>query len=149
MFAAMATREVLDGVTSAVDRASFGVLTQTFGPDLVDIVADQGEAVQQRRGEPPARLTLYLVPAWSPLGGRPLPGGARHRREPGRLRRLHRLCEQAVARVTIRAGEDPELREAVVYRLLHPAPDPGEELLYRVVWVAALPSPMCRSRLPG
>lgn len=47
MFAATTTREVLDGVTNAVDRASFGVLTQTFGPDLVDIVAEQGGAVQQ------------------------------------------------------------------------------------------------------
>lgn len=61
VLAATADREILDGVTNAADRASFGVLTQTFTPDLVDAVTTQGGAVQQRRRELPARLTLYLV----------------------------------------------------------------------------------------
>lgn len=52
---------ILDGVTNAADRASFGVLTQTFDAHLVEEVATQGGAVQQRWRELPARLTLYLV----------------------------------------------------------------------------------------
>ncbi|WP_239643905.1 IS4 family transposase [Nocardiopsis kunsanensis] len=48
-------------MTNAADRASFGVLTQTFAADLVDLVTTQGGALQQRRRELPARLTLYLV----------------------------------------------------------------------------------------
>src|SRR5699024_1069478 len=52
---------ILAGVTNAADRASFGVLTQTFVPDLVQAVTTQGGALQQRRRELPAPLTLYLV----------------------------------------------------------------------------------------
>ncbi|MBB5996641.1 hypothetical protein HNR25_003901 [Streptomonospora salina] len=48
-------------MTNAADRASFGVLTQTFDPHLVEEVATRGGALQQRRRELPARLTLYLV----------------------------------------------------------------------------------------
>ncbi|SIO86471.1 hypothetical protein [Nocardiopsis sp. JB363] len=51
------------------------------------------------------------------------------------------LCELAVARVTNLAGEDPQLQQRVAHRLLYPEPDPGEELLYRTVWVARLPDP--------
>lgn len=51
------------------------------------------------------------------------------------------LCELAVARVTNLAGDDPHLQRTVAHRLLHPEPDPGEELFYRVVWVAQLPNP--------
>ena len=52
---------ILQCVSNADDHASFGVLTQTFHPDLVEAVAAQGGALQQRRRELPARLTLYLV----------------------------------------------------------------------------------------
>ncbi|GAB3726075.1 IS4 family transposase [Nocardiopsis oceani] len=48
-------------MTNAADRASFGVLTQTFAPDLVQAVATQGGATEHRQRELPARLTLYLV----------------------------------------------------------------------------------------
>ncbi|MEU0237657.1 hypothetical protein ABZ234_08195 [Nocardiopsis sp. NPDC006198] len=51
------------------------------------------------------------------------------------------LCEQAVARVTTRAGADPDHQQSYVHRLMHPEPDPAEELAYRVVWVATLPAP--------
>lgn len=52
---------MLGGVTNAADRASFGVLTQTFDPGLVDTVTAEGSAVWERRRDLPARLTLYLV----------------------------------------------------------------------------------------
>ncbi|SIO85876.1 Mobile element protein [Nocardiopsis sp. JB363] len=61
VFAAWVVCEILDGVTNAADRASFGVLTQTFAPDLVEAVTIQGGALQQRQRELPAQLTLYLV----------------------------------------------------------------------------------------
>lgn len=37
------------------------MLTQTFDPDLIQAVATQGGALEQRQRELPARLTLYLV----------------------------------------------------------------------------------------
>jgi hypothetical protein len=52
---------MLGGVTNAADRASFGVLTQTFDPGLVDTVTAEGGAVWERQRDLPARLTLYLV----------------------------------------------------------------------------------------
>ena len=60
-FAIALTREILKNVTNAADRASFGVLTQTFAPDLVQAVATQGGATEHRQRELPARLTPYLV----------------------------------------------------------------------------------------
>jgi len=53
--------EILEGVTNAADRASFGVLTQTFDPGLVDTVIAEGGAVWERQRDLPARLTMYLV----------------------------------------------------------------------------------------
>lgn len=52
---------MLGGVTNAADRASFGVLTQTFDPSLVDTVTAEGGAVWQWQRDLPARLTVYLV----------------------------------------------------------------------------------------
>nr|WP_277605869.1 IS4 family transposase [Glycomyces sp. L485] len=52
---------MLGGVTNAADRASSGVLTQTFDPGLVDTVTAEGGAVWERQRDLPARLTLYLV----------------------------------------------------------------------------------------
>lgn len=61
MCAPAAACGILQCVSNAADRASFGVLTQTFDPDLVQAVTAQGGAVQHRQRELPARLTLYLV----------------------------------------------------------------------------------------
>ncbi|WP_431869972.1 hypothetical protein [Nocardiopsis eucommiae] len=72
------------------------------------------------------------------------------RERQARWMRAADLCEQAVARVTNHAGDDPDLQRAMVHRLLNPEPEPQlkESLVYRIVWVARLPDPHHLSKAP-